>query len=98
MKTEEVHMEDDEFLIPFRVKISDLQDIIDAHCEAGGYQKYIHNDDKSAFIENPVTKEQFAWRQVRDYAINPLIEADLKEKTAEKIAEITPREIIVKGS
>lgn len=88
----------DEFLIPFIVKTEDLEDIINAHCHDGGYLQFIHNEDKSTFIENPVTPEQFAWRRVRDFAINPLINDDLKAKKAEKLADITPREIIVKGS
>lgn len=98
MQTIEIQMEDDEFLIPFRVKISDLPDIIAAHCEVGGYAPKIHAEGSTEIIDNPVTPEQFAWRRVRDFAITPVIQSDLEAKKAEKLADITPREIIVKGS
>jgi len=98
MQTIEIQMEDDEYLIPFRVKISDLPDIIATHCEIGGYSAQIFVEGQAELIDNPITPAQFAWRRVRDFAINPVIQADLESKKEQKLAEITPREIIVKGS
>lgn len=96
METEITH-EADEIVISFIVKEVDLPLIIEALCIEGGYQSKVMNEDLTELIDNPVEPKDFAWRMIRDMAINPAILLQKKKDAEQVLSEIPTRQIIVKG-